>query len=266
MSAAAALKNDASLAASTTQPMRQHSAIDFDRSHLVWTTKAGSKGYWRVIAAASSISSANQVLDQFVLSPRVMAGDVYGRGHLMHEPAYSFQIFASQRQHTILREMSTHSHSPNVEDSTAPNEAYFEKLRIELASSDGAKALNPGTISAETIAASWPLTAFVELRDKNGDRWQLEFPVNHINAATLDGKQAFQVETGPILVPGSCISPTKEASIKGGFALAYAFFNRSDRVDLSVWGPDPTSTVPAREFRHRKRFEAIVSLFGRATA
>ena len=110
------------------------------------------------------------------------------------------------------------------------------------------------------IAASWPLTACVELRDRNGDRWQLEFPVQHINAATVDHKPAFQVETGPILIPGSCISQVKEASVNGGFALAYMFFNRADRVDLAVWGPDPNAGSPAREFRHRARVEATVRL------
>src|SRR5689334_19590300 len=63
----------------------QHSGIDFTRSRLVWTTKAGSNGYWRLIASASLISSTNQTLDQFVLAPAVMAGNVYGSGRLLRE-------------------------------------------------------------------------------------------------------------------------------------------------------------------------------------
>ena len=64
--------------------------IDFERACLAWTTKSGSVGRWRVIAAATDAAG-----DQFVLAPMVMAGDVYGAGRLPLDPPYSFQICAS---------------------------------------------------------------------------------------------------------------------------------------------------------------------------
>jgi hypothetical protein len=91
----------------------------------------------------------------------------------------------------------------------------------------------------------------------------LDFPVNHINIAAIDGKNAFQVETGPILIPHSLISPIPPASVMGGFPMGYVFFNQSDRIDLVLWGPREIDNVAGREFRHYERLEAKVTLFGK---
>ena len=240
----------------------QHSGIDFTRSRLVWTTKAGSSGYWRLIASASLISSTNQALDQFVLAPAVMAGNVYGSGRLLKEPPYSFQIFASRRQHTILREPGMSTVPAIPADSTSNNDSVFEKLVIDLADTNRA-AIDLDRLSDESISASWPVAANVELCGPNGDRWVLDFPVNHVNVATIDGKPAFQVETGPILVPASLLSPNAPASVAGGFAIGYVFFNRTDVVDLALWGSREIDNVAGREFRHYERLKANVTLFGK---
>jgi hypothetical protein len=239
-----------------------YSVIDFTRSRLVWTTKAGSSGYWRLIASASLISPTHQALDQFVLAPAVMAGDVYGSGRLLKEPPFSFQIFASRQQHTIVREPGISTVPAVTADSTASNDSVFEKLAIHVAEANR-NAIDPHKLSDEAVSASWPLTANVELCRPNGDRWVLNFPVNHINIAAIDGKGAFQVETGPILVPHSLISSTSPASVMGGFAIGYVFFNQFDRIDLALWGPREVDNVASREFRHYERLEAKVTLFGK---
>ncbi|MFZ2157237.1 MAG: hypothetical protein WAV72_14105 [Bradyrhizobium sp.] len=239
-----------------------HSVIDFARSRLVWKTKAGSRGYWRLIASASLISPTHQPLDQFVLAPAVMAGDVYGKGRLLKEPPYSFQIFASRQQHTVVREPGISIRLAVPADSTASNESVFEELAIHIAAANR-NALDLDKLSDEAVSASWPLIANVELCRPNGDRWVLNFPVNHINIAAIDGKNAFQVETGPILIPHSLISPTSPASVMGGFAIGYVFFNQSDRIDLALWGPREINNVSSREFRHYERLDATVTLFGK---
>src|SRR5205085_10765114 len=118
------------------QNRAQHSASDFTRSRLVWTTRAGSNGYWRLIASASLISSSDRTLDQYVLAPAVMAGDVYGSGRLLKVPPYSFQIFASRRRHTILRELGMSTVPATLADSTASNDNVFEKLAIDIDDTD----------------------------------------------------------------------------------------------------------------------------------
>lgn len=239
-----------------------HSVIDFTQSRLVWTTKAGSSGYWGLIASASLISSTHQTLDQFVLAPAVMAGNVYGSGRLLKEPPYSFQIFASRQQHTIVREFGISTVPAVTADGTASNDSVFEKLAIHIANTNR-NVIDLDKLSDESVAASWPLTANVELCRPNGDRWVLNFPVNHINIATIDGKTAFQVETGPILIPRSLISPTSPASVMGGFAIGYVFFKETDLIDLALWGYREIDNVASREFRHYERLKAKVTLFGK---
>jgi len=239
-----------------------HPVIDFTRSRLVWTTKAGSSGHWSVIASASLISPTHQALDQFVLAPAVMAGDVYGSGRLPKEPPFSFQIFASRRQHTIVREPDISTAPALTMDSTASNDSAFEKLAIDVAE-ENRNTIDLDKLSNEAVSTSWPLTANVELCRPNGDRWVLSFPVNHINIATIDGKNVFQVETGPVLIPHALISPTSPASVMSGFAIGYVFFNRSDRIDVALWGPREIGNVASREFRHYERLEAKVTLFGK---
>ena len=167
-----------------------YSVIDFNRSHLVWTTKAGSRGFWRLIASASLISSTHQTLDQFVLAPAVMAGDVYGGGRLLKEPPYSFQIFASRQRHTIVREPGISIGSAVNADSTANNQSVFAELAIHIAETNR-NAIDLDRLGDGTVSPSWPLMANVELCGPNGDGWVLNFPVNHINVAAIDGKNAF---------------------------------------------------------------------------
>jgi hypothetical protein len=63
----------------------------------------------------------------------------------------------------------------------------------------------------------------------------VDFPVLHINIKQTGKPTVFQVETGPVLLPAALIDDP--ALTQGGFALAYVFFNRLDRVDLAIWGP-----------------------------
>jgi hypothetical protein len=241
-----------------TQSGLQHPAaqiIDFNRSQLVWTTTAGSNGHWRLIAAASLLSREGHLVDQYVLAPRLMAGEVYATGRLMREPPYSFQIFASSRQHTMLREAVGSAARAIVTDTTADNKKEFSRLEIRFAAANGFP-MTLQTISTERVAACWPLAATIEAVIPNGRRWLLEFPIDHINTAKISSKPAFQVETGPILVPQALVRSPR-ASRHGGFALAYAFFNRADRVDLAVWGFNATDTAPGRDFHHFDRLEPV---------
>jgi hypothetical protein len=194
--------------------------IDFERACLTWITRSGSVGRWRVIASATDVSG-----ERFVLAPMVMAGDVYGAGQLPHDPPYSFQIWASARRHMILRDSM--SASP-IDDSGAENSEIFTQLEIH------APALAGPRIDLDRAAAAWPLTARLRIFSRDGAHWFLDFPVNHINHASGQGAGVFQVETGPILVPAALAAGVPAP---GGFALAYVFFNRPNRVDLALWGP-----------------------------
>ena len=116
--------------------------------------------------------------------------------------------------------------------------------------------INPAAVSIDGVTLSWPLSARLRITAEDGGRWLLDFPVNHANAATIENSPKFQIETGPILVPGSLIEPGL-ASVPGGFALAYIYFNRFDRADLSLFGPAPSGQSPGRAYGIFSRLSAV---------
>lgn len=205
--------------------------IDFDRAALTWTTKTGSHGRWRLAASATAWSRAKGPDELYVLAPMVGAGDVYGAGRLPRDPPYTFQVLASRRRHAIIREAATNTF---VADSADGNDSLFESVDIHDPRHEGPQ-LVMADLVVDRIAHLWPLTCRVRARTRAGDdmEWLLDFPVNHINAKLASGVPLFQVETGPVLVPDALVSEPG-ASRNADFVLAYVFFNRLDRVDLSL--------------------------------
>jgi hypothetical protein len=230
--------------------------LDFERASLAWVTKDNSHGRWRLIASAVRWSPRAGPHDRFVLSPRIMAGDVFGCGKLPRDPPYGFQIVASSQRHVIIRDFE--QGLPN-RDTSHPNLEIFTQLVINApALLDGS--LDPDLLPIEPLARSWPLTARIHAVSAGVDHF-LDFPVVHINTRQSGGGAAFQAETGPILLPAELLDDA--ALTIGGFALAFVFFNRLDRVDLAIWGPTGTGSSPRRGYVHFGRLEGIViELYG----
>ena len=210
--------------------------IDFARARIAWITHDGSHGFWRVAAAARREDGT----EAWYLAPAVMAGDVYGKGRLPMEPAFSYQFITSRERHVMLREAVG---VPALQDTVAPHAASFSNVAIEA-----------DEIEAEAVrldsTARWPLAARITATGAGGARWLLDFPLQHINLR--DKPSAFQVETGPVVVPVDLID-IPGAARPGGLQLAYIFFNRLDRVDLLGFGPG----VNGRSFRHFARLEEV---------
>ena len=213
-------------------------AIDFARARIAWTTHDGSHGHWRVAAAARRDDGA----EAWYLAPAVMAGDVYGQGPLPMEPAYSYQFVASRERHVMFREPVG---TPSLQDTDAPHAASFSNVAIE-ASEVEAEVVH----LASGAARRRPLTARIAATGASGARWQLDFPVQHINLR--DAPSAFQMETGPIVVPTALIDIAGAAK-PGGVQLAFVFFSRLDRADLLAFGPGPNG----RGYRHFARLEGL---------
>lgn len=196
-------------------------AIDFERARIGWTTRDGSRGSWRVVAAARREDGG----DAWFLAAGVMAGDVYGKGRLPLHPAYSFHFAASRDWHVMFRDAVD---AAGLQDTVAPNSDSFSSLGIEVPEFDAA-ALPP-----EAVRDRWPLAARIVAAAADGVRWTLEFPLNHLNVR--DDASAWQVETGPIVVPCELIDIAGAAKA-GGLQRAFVFFNRLDRADLLAFGP-----------------------------
>jgi hypothetical protein len=195
--------------------------IDFARARIAWTTHQGSQGLWRIAAAARSDGG-----EAWYLADAVMAGDVYGQGSLPMQPAYSYQFAASRDRHVMFRDAVD---ATGLQDTVAPHADSFATVAIDVPEIDGV--VVPFDRAVER--SPWPLTARLAAAGTNGGRWKLEFPVNHINLSTAP--RAWQVETGPILVPCGLID-IADAAKTGGLQRAFVFFNRVDQVDLLAFG------------------------------
>ena len=223
--------------------------VDFERASFAWVTRDNSHGRWRLVASTACWSQHAGECDRYVLSPRILAGDVYGAGQLPLDPPYGFQIVASPHRHVIIRDFERDLPKRDTADS---NFEIFSELVINAPPLEGTR-LDPDLLTPKTIAGIWPLTA--RLRSTSGGvEHLLDFPVLHINTKQTGTSAAFQVETGPVLLPAALIE--KPALTQSGFALAYIFFNRFDRVDLAIWGP--VDAAVRRGYVHRARLEDTV--------
>ena len=223
--------------------------IDFARARIAWTTPDGSRGLWRVVAAARETGGARQA---WFLAAGVMAGDVYGQRRLPLQPPYAFQFAASRARHVMFRQPLEAS---DLQDTDAPHSDTFSSVAID------APEIEADAVRLDPVAAAsrWPLTARLSAAGPGGARWSLEFPVSHINLR--DQPSAWQVETGPVIVPADLMDIAGAAK-SGGLQLAFLFFNRADRADLLALGPLGGSAAGRRGFAHVARLEGVeVELF-----
>lgn len=212
--------------------------IDFARARIAWTTHQGSQGLWRIAAAARSDGG-----EAWYLAEAVMAGDVYGQGSLPMQPAYAYQFAASRDRHVMFRDAVD---AAGLQDTAAPHADSFTSVTIDVAEVDGV------VVPFDRVVEQcpWPLTARLVVAGTDGGRWQLEFPVSHINLSAAP--RAWQVETGPILVPCGLLD-IADAAKTGGLQRAFVFFNRQDQVDLLAFGPAGSGR---HGFAHTARLEA----------
>ena len=133
----------------------------------------------------------------------------------------------------------------DVRDSDAPHADAFRNVAID------APQIDTEAVPLDRIVAQgrWPFTALLSAKGLAGKRWALEFPVNHINLR--DQGEAWQVETGPVVVPCDLID-IAGAATTGGVQLAYVFFNRAGRADLLAFG---LTGEGRRGFAHAARLE-----------
>lgn len=186
--------------------------------------------------------------ERFVLTAMVMAGDVYGAGSLPLNPPYSFQMVASTRRHVIFRDYLVGS--PKA-DSSADHHEVFSDFKTYLSF------LKRQPINVATLLSGrpWPLVAQLHATGKDGIKWLLDFPVNHLNHREIAGRVEFQIETGPVLIPAGLID-TRDVAVTDGFTLAYIFFNRLDRADLAIWSPLMPERASGRAFGQFHRLAA----------
>jgi len=233
--------------------MASTSCIDFDKAVLDWETREASRGRWRIIASAAQSMAATVEETRFVLTPMVMAGDVYGGGKLPLNPAFSYQFAASTSRHIIFRDYGDRLPPRDTADN---NSQVFNSLKLDLPHRQ-LRVMHPQDLATRSSSKNWPLTARITLPLAGERSWVLEFPVNHISSRDGQNNFEFQVETGPVLIPQIYAGPTDLVESVGGFALAYIFFNRLDQADLALFSTASDSASFPRSFSHYIRLDKI---------
>lgn len=226
-------------------PPRTLDAADFERARLTWRTPGGSVGIWRLLA---SVHDLGREKERTVLASIVMAGDVYGSGSLPRDPAYSFQMIAGRNRHAILRDYGAAQH-----DSENAHVHRFDWIEIDVPRVS-LQRIDVGIPVTGRLA--WPLSCAVSAIGADGRQCVLEFPISHYNYRASQTKVAFQVETGPILVP-STLLPSNAAATYCGVALAYIFINRPDRADLLVLCTNRDHKGTRRSYANFARLKVI---------
>ena len=220
-------------------------AIDFERARISWTTKTGIDGHWQIVATACRQGSSEYI----ALAPAVMAGDIFGAGRLPRDPPYTYQLIATRDRHAILRAGEDFGN----EDTEAANETIFSAFDVHAPQS-AASSIPFDELTSTTLVQSWPLSVCLKVRSQTGERWTLEFPVNHISTQNTAGP-LFQIESGPILIPQEILE-IPDATRIGGCFLSYVFLNKANKADLLAWGPSSSATSH-RSFAH---FGQILSI------
>lgn len=227
----------APLLSSCEPQMQSVDCIDFVKAKMDWILKNGTRGSWQIVAAAYPINAKTDAQNAFYLAPVVMAGHLFGPNQLPITPAYSFQLIASRHKHIIFRNGEAQTNIDSVSDNGTEFASFAHRIPVH-----SCRLLELGSILPDHLTELWPLQAQVHLLGRDGLSWILQFPVQHISHLG-DGKGSkFQVETGPILVPQTCVSE-EIARPTGGFFLAYAFFNKNTELQLLIFGSSEASAV-----------------------
>jgi hypothetical protein len=213
--------------------------IDFQQSSIRWNHGSEkSHGSFKVEAILRICDANYNVEEVFALGAGVLAGNVYAPAQLVKQPAYFFQIAASNERHVIFRTYT----QPKalslkalfgrgiVGDSYGKNE-LFESLTVDLKSED-AKRVGAGEDLAGYYMFHDDFICLIKLPLPGNRTVELEFPVKHLNFHPIS--KMFQVETGPILfIKEECFS-TENFDILSGLIPSFIHFNSFDRAEFSL--------------------------------
>lgn len=205
-----------------TDAAAQAGAIDFAHASLTWQLAQPRSAGRFAIDAALSVVGADGTRETFFLGAQVLAGNVYGTGPLFKLPAYEFAAVFSDAHYRIFRS----AHGGTQADSCGSIASGFAGATLDVPSVP----CRPVEARGAALQAARGLVAKARLPWEGGAALELQFPVRHLN--TDVARDAFQVETGPVLALAGAGAPAVERLRR-----AYVIFNRLDRLELLLDDP-----------------------------
>ncbi|MEA3404080.1 MAG: hypothetical protein U9R79_22815 [Armatimonadota bacterium] len=205
---------------------------DFSRSFATFVTP-GRGNLARIQVEAVCELSARLGGGRFVLVASCKAEATYAADDLFRLPNYDFCAIFGEDEFCIVR-----VHLPVQEDwrETGLIRDRFEDVMIDVVDAPADACEGPDEIVEATLA-NRPLVGRTELLDDDGQPLaSLDYPVKTMNVN--DERVAYQVDTGPVLVPDAerDVDLTVER-----LDLAFIAWNRPDRAELIVLAPTETA-------------------------
>lgn len=204
---------------------------DFASSYATFVTPGRANNARIQIEAICDLLGGEQSA-RYVLLASCKAEDTYADEDLFRAPNYDFSAIFSQKQYQIIR-----VGLPLDDDwlETGLSAERFEEVRIDLAEAPARACESQEAIVRATLA-NLPLVGRTELLDDEGRVLaRLEYPIKTMNVN--DQRWAFQVDTGPVIVPDPSRQPEQEIEL---FDLAFVAYNRFDRAEFILQRPTPT--------------------------
>ena len=203
---------------------------DFARSYATFVTpNRANNARIQVEAICDLLSGAQST--RYVLLASCKAEDTYADDDLFQAPNYDFSVIFSATQYQIIR-----VGLPLGPDwlETGISAERFEEVRIDVAQAPARVCESEEAIVQATLA-DLPLVGRTELLDDAGRVVaRLEYPIKTMNVN--DRRWAFQVDTGPVIVPDFSRQAEQEIEL---FEVAFVAFSRFDRAEFIVQRPTP---------------------------
>jgi hypothetical protein len=231
-------------------------ACDFQRSFMTWdhapntepdprpdarhNTPLGNRARIQLEALVDVLDEASGRSERFVLIAPCRTEWVYAAERLFQVPGREYRnIYSATEQRAMGRGLADDGGPTRG----APLGKAFPSLVIDVQRFAATRILEtPDAICAATVANA-PLVGRTELADpRRGERYVLEYPIKTMNHRPETG--AFQVDTGPLLVPdGASAEPRAIDRLE----LAHVAYNRLDRAEFILRRPTPVTDGAGRE-------------------
>ena len=171
--------------------------------------------------------------ENYCLMASCKGEDTYGEGCLFLTPSYDFCMVYSSTDFMIIR---THANAERDNTTVGDNHGHFLDVHFHISMVD-AEALESVDAIVQATLDNRILNGRIEIADENGPyRAMLEFPIKTMNVNDI--RNAYQIDTGPILLPD--FASSKERMVER-FQLAFVAYNRADEAYFVIQEPTPVA-------------------------
>jgi hypothetical protein len=207
--------------------------INFANSYMTWFPKGqGNIARIQLDAACTLVDEQTGATETFYLIAPCRAEQMYLDTPLFQLPNYEFCGIWSTDEFLIIR---THWVSARDNREYGVDHDRWERVRLDIRHFDQARLLADDVQIVQATLENLPLVARTILHDpERGTRAILEYPIKTMNL--MQEPPAFQVDTGPLIVPNFAASPAHPIE---QFELAHVVYHSFDKAEFILRKPVP---------------------------